>query len=402
MRAGAFFVLMFLCVLIAGCSTTVYGSQLEISVPTLPAGTFQGLPGSGFGAALAVDGSIVVVGAFLEGPSRAGAAYVYRYANGEWTQDTRFQSPTPVHDGFFGSSVAVRGGVIAIAARNEGAIYVYRNAAGGWLLTDRLQPGDTFASNRFGAGLALDSEWLAFNGEVRDQRTGEHGEAVYMYSLTEGPLALSHVIRSGQDDSGSFFGGSIALADDTIAIGASGKGPTSRSSGAVYVYDLSMGNPRLIDELTAPPGIVAHAFGASLALSENLLAVASPGEDYGGYRSGPVVLFERTGGSWDATATLVLDTLSGDDRFGTDLALLGDDLLIAGYTDNDLSSGSTYTAHFTRTAGRWAEVAVRITPSSTPARFTKLASDGATLLVSAPSAEYSSTVESFHLTRSSP
>ena len=401
MRVVALVVLVVLSVLLPGCSSTVHGSQMQFLVAAQPTGTIQGRPGSGFGTALAVDEQLAVVGAFLEGPSRAGAAYVYRRSNGEWALEARFESANPLEDGFFGSSVAIGGGWVAIGARNEGAIYLYRYTAEGWELADRLQPSDSFASNRFGAGLALNGKWLAFNGKVDNRQTGQPSEVVFLYARTDGPFELHHVIPSKSDQAGSFFGGSIALALDTIAVGASNQGPTSRSSGAVYLYDLSMDTPVLTRELTAPRGLVAHAFGASLALSRDLLAVGSPGEDYGGYRSGPIVLFGRNGEAWDAISTLLPNTLSGDDRFGTDLALVGDDLLVAGYTDNDLPSGSTYISHYQRTAGSWVEVASRVTPTpSASARFIRIESDGATLLISGAVAEDVSRVESFQLTRS--
>ncbi len=141
-----------------------------------------------FGAAIAVSGDTVVVGAFQEDSSStginstpnevaggAGAAYVFVRSGGVWSQQA-YLKPAVVGPGgqaghLFGTSVAVSGDTVAVGADHEssstlginstpndgagssGAVYVFTRNAGVWSQQAYVKPsaiGTTQAGDGFG------------------------------------------------------------------------------------------------------------------------------------------------------------------------------------------------------------------------------------------------------------
>lgn len=105
----------------------------ELTSPTPVAGEV-------FGASLAYDGELLVVGApgaLLEdvgsGVSAKGSAYTYRQINGTWTLQSTLRAPSPDPDQWFGTAVALSPTGLAIGApaaavngeARAGRVYIY-------------------------------------------------------------------------------------------------------------------------------------------------------------------------------------------------------------------------------------------------------------------------------------
>lgn len=125
--------------------------------------------GDRFGAAVALDGARVLVGApghDSAGQVDAGAAYVFeRVAGGAWTLVAKLTERDPRAAAGFGGAVALDGGralVGAGAARNAfgaatgAACEFERTNAGAWIQVARLAPFDGHDGERLGAAVALD------------------------------------------------------------------------------------------------------------------------------------------------------------------------------------------------------------------------------------------------------
>ncbi|WAC19098.1 alpha/beta fold hydrolase [Luteolibacter sp. SL250] len=133
---------------------------------------------SNFGAALAIEGGTIVVGAYgmdrgvkvkegiqLSAKSyEAGGAYVFTNQRGKWKQAAKLMSPDAhVTDReLFGTSVALSGGTLVIGAPRastgvfqSGAAYVYRGGGPSWAMMKRLQASNADPLDRFGASVAI-------------------------------------------------------------------------------------------------------------------------------------------------------------------------------------------------------------------------------------------------------
>ncbi len=99
-------------------------------------------PQDNFGAALAVAGDVLVVGApdvDLGLVRDAGAVYVFSRGPEGWDEGARIIAPEPIAEDRFGSAVALSNGLLAIGAAerdavglDSGGLYVFEQTSSGW------------------------------------------------------------------------------------------------------------------------------------------------------------------------------------------------------------------------------------------------------------------------------
>jgi hypothetical protein len=79
----------------------------------------DGATGDLFGAAVALQGDTLVVGARdrpVDGARQAGTVYVFTRSGGVWTQRAELTAPHPVENGWFGNAVCLDGGTLGVGS----------------------------------------------------------------------------------------------------------------------------------------------------------------------------------------------------------------------------------------------------------------------------------------------
>jgi VCBS repeat-containing protein len=165
------------------------------------------------------------------------------------------------------------------------------------------------------------------------------------YPITIDPLIASLQAAPLAPDGAAYdrLGGSVALDGDTLVIGAAQADVgTNLDQGAVYVFQRDAANSwSLVRKLTAPDGAAYDEFGASLALSGDILLVGAP---CASTCRGAVYAFARNqGGSenWGQTARLTAHDGASYERFGASVALDGSTALIGAPMQAD-ARGAAY------------------------------------------------------------
>jgi len=117
--------------------------------------------GDRFGQSVAVSDETVVVGALDSGEGRSGAAYVFQYDGAQWLETQKLTAPQASDLAFFGCSVAIDGDVMLVGAYNEqnpgsgkGSVYVFRRDGEDWVQEDKL----TASGGRFGYCVAISGD----------------------------------------------------------------------------------------------------------------------------------------------------------------------------------------------------------------------------------------------------
>ncbi len=114
---------------------------------------------------------------------------------------------------------------------------------------------------------------------------------MYVYDLTDLSAAPRKLAPDALDEQDA-FGSSVAVAGETLVAGALGDDNQGKgiASGAAYVYnltDLDATPTKLVpDELERD-----DRFGESVAVAGNTLAVGAPGDDNQGVGAGAVYVF---------------------------------------------------------------------------------------------------------------
>lgn len=282
-----------------------------------------------FGSSVALEGDTLVVGAFGEASNGvggetdnsafdAGAAYVFtRNGAGLWSEQAYLKASNAGAGDEFGSSVALSGDTIVVAAIREdsngvggegdnsanraGAVYVYaRNNAGDWNQQAYLKASNAETEDDFGASIALEGNTLVV-GAPEEDGNGIDGEidnsasnAGAVYVFTRGAsgswtqqqyLKLTNSIFDSFGFAVSLKGNKLAvaaIADSSAATGVNGdqSDVNALSSGAVYLYTRdSMGvwsQPLYLKASNTQGG---DAFGWSMALAGDTVAIGATGED---------------------------------------------------------------------------------------------------------------------------
>ena len=309
---------------------------------------------------------------------------------------------------FFGSAVDFDDTMLVIgvpgdSSDDKGAVYIFnQDADGKWLETLKISDAPAVgelgivldADDKFGSSVALDGNTLAV-GAPGDDDGGTDSGAMYIFTKSAGvdgtwskTLKISNNHSAARElgivlDAGDGFGSSAALDGNTLAIGVPGDDDTSTDTGAVYLFTKSAGvggtwskTLKISDNdaVSAKLDVVLYsggAFGSSVALDGNTLAVGAPRDNSGGRvgedanAHGAVYLFAKSSGNWQKSVKIVDDFNAEDGvyislkkpgsvAFGSSVALDGAMLAVGERYDGTYGKGAVYL--FTKVGATWKRV----------------------------------------------
>ncbi|MBI1381682.1 MAG: hypothetical protein GC161_11420 [Planctomycetaceae bacterium] len=308
-----------------------------------------------FGNAVAISGDRMVVGMYGTGVAPdVGSAYVFDRDGASWTQSAQLTIPDGINGAYFGWSVAVDGDVALVGRRGDGqllskgAVYVFQRASSGtWSQTQKLVPPAPEAW-AFGWSISLDGTRVAI-GSKGAGSAGPKGR-VFVYELEDGQFVLKQKLVPSLDNLSDWFGHSVALQGDRIAVGAN-KGGTGRA----YVFDRQESGTWVQSALLLPPDLSsADEYGYAVALDGDRVAVSAPGHDIPWGNHGGIYIFERDPqGAWQQAAKLSVFAGSTFPRFGWSMDLSGDVLFAGAPEDGEIQMGAGKVHVFRRIDETW-------------------------------------------------
>ena len=262
--------------------------------------------GTGFGAALAAEGTTLLVGhvpprAFQRGggeapPEAPGMVHVYtRGGDGSYAAAGMLAAPE-VAGSQFGAAIALAGDLALVGAPGIGGgeVIVYRRANGAWSLAGKLAPEGLSENAAFGSAIAIDGNRVAVGAPGHDGKG-----AVYTFVRGESgwtqETASALVSRRASDD--AQFGAALLLRGDHLIIGAPGnvlvpqlaaqpEQPQQRGGfrggssglGMVVAFDRIAASGAWVERSQVTPFDFppTASFGAALAMVGNELWVGAP------------------------------------------------------------------------------------------------------------------------------
>ncbi|TNF80129.1 MAG: integrin, partial [Gammaproteobacteria bacterium] len=213
-----------------------FGNAVDLSGETLAIAAWRESSG-----AAGIDGDQTDTSA-----PNAGAVYVFEQNENTWQQAAYVKASNPDTDHNFGAALALDGDTLAVGAPGEntgqpgsGAVYVFtRDDLGQWHQEAFLKAGVVGLNDAFGARVALVGDLLAVGapGE-RSDATGINGGdnnesavgsgAAYLFERdAAGSWTQIAYVKASNTDPGDSFGSALALDGDTLVIGA----PSEQSS----------------------------------------------------------------------------------------------------------------------------------------------------------------------------
>ena len=236
------------------------------------------------------------------------------------------------------------------------------------------------AGDKLGTQVSMGADRLAvgnFYYDGRNNGTTDSG-AVYIFKRTGTTWVLEQKIEDGSDgftalDASDYFGSSVSLDGDRLAVGASGddgKNNGTNQAGAVYIFkrtETTWSLERKIED--GSDGFTAldadDRFGhEDVSLDGDRLAVGArkdDGKNNQTSNAGAVYIFKRTGTTWSLERKIEdgsdgFTSLGANDEFGSSVSLDGDRLAVGAFWDDGKSNNATNAGAvyiFKRTGTTW-------------------------------------------------
>jgi hypothetical protein len=194
----------------------------------------------------------------------------------------------------------------------------------------------------FGASVAISGNTIAVGAITEDSDGSSEGDnsmtdsgAAYIFTQTDGIWSQEAYIKTPDISSYANFGNRVALSGDTLAV-------LELSQASAYIFTRS-------NNIWSQQANISSFFGISqaIAIDGDTLVIGALYEDSDGSspndhsmpKAGAAYVYTRTGNTWNQQAYLKASNPDIDDWFGTSVAISGDTIVV-GATGED-SNGSS-------------------------------------------------------------
>ena len=212
----------------------------------------------------------------------AGAAYVYYHGATGWEQQKKLVASDRDMGDFFGYSVAIDGSHIVVGAYMEdhdpsganrvekaGSAYIFTHGVGGWTETQKIVGSERWASDFFGRDVDIQDDLIIIgaDGEDHDPDGNNYvpaAGAAYIFKNIGGNWLEQEKIAAPVRSEDDAFGNEVAIWEDIVLIGALGEdhdsdeGDTKNGAGAAYIFSTGIGG-------TVEPDIMVMGNGLEIA-----------------------------------------------------------------------------------------------------------------------------------------
>ncbi len=315
-----------------------------------------------FGRSVGISGDIVIVGASGrdDNGQDSGAAYIFERDLGgpnNWGLRTKLLASDGEAFDKYGASVAMDGDIVIVGApvggaddaENSGSAYVYYRNQGGtdnWGLVIEITADDAKTNHNFTA-VAICGETLVVGVDFAGPISG----AIYIFERNEGgPDNWGQVKKRFASDStaNDLFGSHVDVNGDIAIVGAHNHGSPINGAGAAYIFQRNHGglnNWGEVKKLTASDAQESDFFGRDVMVSGNAALAGATHEDAAGLSAGAAYLFHQNQGgadSWGEVVKFTATDTESPDRFGDGQAISGDRVMICAINDGGNFLGAAY------------------------------------------------------------
>ena len=211
-----------------------------------------------FGAAVAIDGEHLVIGAPGTDGNHgvdAGAAYLFHHQKNAdtWERSALIQAADGGAWAFFGSSVAIDGNTVMVGnttdnANTGGAAYVfYLNPdTNSWEQSQKLTANNGRKNDRFGTAIALRGNYAVISAPGGDGQASSSG-TIYCFERSAtrtGNWSEGRLAQARDEENFAYFGQAVAIDNrGGLVVGAPGK---DGGHGGIYQENVAVTNFQFI------------------------------------------------------------------------------------------------------------------------------------------------------------
>lgn len=318
-----------------------------------------------FASTVDIKGTRAIIGA--EGDDDrgifGGSAYIYELVGNTWTKRAKLLANDGVEGDRFSWSVAIDGNLAIVGApfhdaagEDAGAAYIYRNIAGVWAFETKLIAADTVAWDHFGYGVAISGDTVVVGAQLHDFIPADEEDpiiaragAAYAFKRNaNGTWTQQGTMMSSTPKADAFFGTNVAVEGDFAVIGAHNE----LNGGAAYVFKRTGSTWSQESRVVSGDADGGDRFGADVDISGDRIVVSATLDNTPQTPDGTLQVFKRNA----ANATWALEHRfwpahpSLESQVGTSVSIEGDVILAGSWGDDGLA-GAAYL--FQRSGSQW-------------------------------------------------
>lgn len=315
------------------------GQVISEDIKVLPN---DGEAGDRFGFSIDIDNGIMVVGSRFADESGPGSGSAYLFDTSTGAQIMELVPNDGVGGQYFGFSVAIDEGIVAVGAWNDldngpesGAAYLFDASTGAQLF--KLLPEDGEAYDRFGQFIDIDNGIVVVSAASSDDN-GEDSGSAYVFNASTGAQIAKLLPDDGE--AGDNFGRSVGISNGTVVVGAYRNSDNGISSGSAYLFSAAGGTQ--IAKLLANDAAEGDEFGYAVDIDNGIVVVGAWSDIDNGFNSGSAYLFVAPSGA--QITKLLPEDGTPQDEFGRSVAIDSGIVAVGAWNDNDNGpdSGSAY------------------------------------------------------------
>lgn len=316
----------------------------------------------GHAVALSPDWAVVGATGADDNGSSSGAVHVYKRADEEWLEYGKLVAPNNKAGDKFGSCLAIHGNYILVGSPNSddggessGSVDVFELSNGVWNHHTHITATDGTAGDYFGSSVAVTDDYLAI-GAKYNAANGTKAGAAYVYRLVDGVWKKQTKLLASDGADNANFGVSVDIDGDKIIIGASGHTENWVATGAAYLFTLEDGIWEEHSKILPPDGAAQDMFGFSVALSDKYLVIGSYLDDDSGTSSGSVYVYNCTEDGPVYSDKLTPPSGFSGSYFGYCVAVAGDIIGVGEYGDSSVATWAGSIVVYRNEDGVWTKV----------------------------------------------
>lgn len=291
--------------------------------------------------------------------SAAGAVYIYKKDSSDnWNFFQKIIANDRISDGYFGFAVDIYQNTIIVGATRDdfdangsnflnraGSAYIFEeDTSGMWMQVGKINASERATEDRFGNAVTIHEDWIAVGARLEDedendQNTISGSGSVFLYHKnTDGDWEYSQKIVPLNRNGVASFGWSLDLQDDILVVGALFTSLSqNQNEGTVHVFNVDISDIWSETQiLSASDGSDADRFGYDVAINEDIILVGTPEDKStdGGMTNdhGSVYMFLKNGttGEWLEQQKILVSNWQDSEPqdFGHAIAISGNEMII--------------------------------------------------------------------------
>lgn len=213
----------------------------------------------------------------LATPTVGGSVRIYDYSNFSWSQQDTLASTDPLEE--FGWAIDASGNWLAVGAPGVsdgsgplGRVYLYENVNGRWTLRQTVETDQS--GDRFGESLALAGDTLMVGAYLRDTAITDAG-AVLVYRLSGNTWSQTQTLEHPYPGSQDYFGFALDHDGQFGAVGAYQGDVGLPGTGEAFAFFLHQGQWVFYQSLAPEDSKANGFFGRSISVEGSCILVGS-------------------------------------------------------------------------------------------------------------------------------